>query len=74
VEDLKISPDCSLVALGAHQGNQDVQILSVSKDDIKSKLIIKARISSALTHLDWSDDSSTIIINSQAYELLFFSV
>jgi hypothetical protein len=28
-------------------------------------------LSSALTHLDWSLDSQTIVLNSQAYELFF---
>ena len=30
-------------------------------------------LSSALTHLDWSQDSQTIVLNSQAYELMFIN-
>ena len=31
-------------------------------------------LSSALTHLDWSQDSASLVINSQANELMFFDV
>jgi len=31
-------------------------------------------LSSALSHLDWSQDSSSLVINSQANELMFFSL
>lgn len=32
------------------------------------------KISSSLTHLDWSVDSSCVVINSQAYELMWLDV
>jgi hypothetical protein len=31
-------------------------------------------LTSALSHLDWSQDSSSLVINSQANELMFFSL
>jgi hypothetical protein len=71
---LKISPDSKLVAFGAHGGNFNIEIMEVSKKGVKKKTHINARVSSAINHLDWSSDSEYILINSQALELLIFSV
>lgn len=34
----------------------------------------KLKVTSALLSVDWSDDSSTIIVVSEAYEILFYNL
>jgi hypothetical protein len=75
IEDIKISPDNQWVAFGTHDGRSHLEIGKISKT---AKGITFAKhvskdlaLSSALTHLDWSLDSQTIVLNSQAYELMF---
>ena len=74
VEDVKISPDSKFIAFGAHGGNFNIEVLEGGKKGLKKKSVINARVSSAITHLDWSSDSNYLVVNSQALELLFFSV
>ena len=74
IEDLKISPDSKMCAFGAHGGNFHMQILNCGRNKLENKCVINTRISSALIHLDWCTDNSTIVINSQAYELMWFDV
>ena len=81
IQELKISPNSSLVAFGAHCGIgksfSKLQILSVEKsvkEPLKNYCIIDPKITSALTHLDWSNDNDTLVINSLAYELKYISV
>lgn len=66
IEDLKISPDSSMVAFGTHGGLSKVDIVQITDNGKKLKPMsaINTNISSALTHLDWSTDSSTVVINS----------
>ena len=74
IEDLKLSPNSQMAALGAHGWNFNIEVVSVSNSSIKAYKTINGRISSALLHLDWSSDSQFLIVNSQAYELMFYSV
>jgi microtubule-associated protein-like 6 len=74
IQDIKFSPDSSLIAFGAHGGASKVEIVSVTAGKIVKKCVINAGLTSALTHLDWSVDGSLLAVNSQAYELKFVSV
>jgi len=75
IEDIKVSPDNTMVAFGAHGGASPIEIMSVQNNRKLTKLKkINAGLTSALLHLDWSTDSNIILVNSQAYELLFISV
>lgn len=75
VEDVKISPQSDMVVFGTHGGLSRVELCGVSDSGRKLQLLkaINVGISSALTHLDWSMDNSSIVINSQAYELMFIN-
>lgn len=58
IEDIKISPDNSMVAFGTHGGASRVEIGRVDSRRKLSKLAsVTTGISSALSHLDWSIDS-----------------
>ena len=74
IEDLKISPNSSMVAFGAHAGASNVEIMTINVNKLQTKGMIKAGLTSALTHIDWSSDGEYLVINSQAYELKFASV
>jgi microtubule-associated protein-like 6 len=74
IEDLKFSPDSSKLAFGAHGCASKVEVFAVESGKLIKHCIINAGLTSALTHLDWSVDGSTLIVNSEAYELKFVSV
>ena len=77
IQEMKISPDNEYVAYGSHGGVSKVEILKVVENDakpLKSYCIIDPRFTSSLTHLDWSEDSSNIVVNSLAFELKFLSL
>ena len=74
IEDLKIAPGGGLVAVGTHGGASNIEIFAVGNNKLSSKGIIKAGLTSALTHLDFSSDGEYLVVNSQAYELKFCSV
>jgi len=78
IQELKISPDCKYVAYGAHGGVSKVEILNVNPDSAKNNLtqygILNPRFTSALTHLDWSQDSNFVVCNSLAFELKFLNI
>ena len=74
IEDIKFSPDGSLVAFGAHGGASKVEVMGVQGSKLTKVSTINAGLTSALTHLDWSVDGSLVAVNSQAYELKFVSV
>ena len=74
IEDIKFSPDGSHVAFGAHGGASKVEIMGIQGSKLTKACTIMAGLTSALTHLDWSVDSSLLAVNSQAYELKFVSV
>lgn len=74
VEDIKFSPDDRFVAFGHHGGVSKVIIYKMKNSKLSLYGSINAGLTSALLHLDWSKDSSEIVINSQAYELKFVNV
>lgn len=76
IEDIKISPDSTKVAFGAHVPASHVEVWDIISDGFKLGKVnqINAGLNSGLTHLDWSMDSQNIIINSANYELKFISV
>ena len=75
IEDIKISPDGTKVAFGAHVPASHVEVWDVAEGFKLGKgMTINAGLNSGLTHLDWSMDSQSIIINSVNYELKFISI
>jgi len=75
IEDLKISPDNKLVAFGTHGGRSFIDLVSVIDGKKLQKIISKDMgLSSALLHLDWAQDSQSIMFVSQGYELLWMDV
>jgi WD40 repeat protein len=68
VQDLKFSPDGTMLAVGSHDAVIDVY----NAQTLKLVSRIKKH-SSAITHLDWSLDSLYLHSTCQAYELLYFS-
>lgn len=67
LQDVKFSPDGALLAVGSHDAFIDVYTVP------QFKLLAKIKKhSSAITHLDWSTDSTHLHSTCQAYELLFF--
>ena len=59
------------MAFGAHGGASHLEIWSIEGNKFGKQWVVNAGITSALLHLDWSSDSSCIILDSEAYELEF---
>ncbi|KAL4483877.1 hypothetical protein ABPG72_006252 [Tetrahymena utriculariae] len=75
IEDIKISPDGTQVAFGAHGGASKLEIVKVEGGQkFGSSFEINCGLTSALLHVDWSVDSTVCVVNSQAYELKFVSI
>lgn len=74
IEDIKFSPDSTKIAFGAHGCASKVEIFGVENEKLVKMFQINAGLTSALTHLDWSIDSSLVCVNSEAYELKFVSI
>lgn len=74
VEDIKFSPDDNYLAYGHHGGISLVVVYKVKHSKLSLYGKIRAGLTSALLHLDWSKDSSALVVNSQAYELKFVNV
>lgn len=66
VEDLKISPDNQYVCFGTHGGLSKLEVIQIKKNGQQMKRIksVNLGLSSALTHLDWTLDASTVLVNS----------
>ena len=73
IEDLKIAPDSSTIALGAHAGASKLELIKIKNGKLCKGRAYNIGFTSALTHLDWSKDSDFIVANSQAYELYWAS-
>lgn len=72
IEDIKFSPDNTKFAFGTHGGLSLIELVNVDANGKISKgKAIDVKMTSALTHLDWSADSSYIVANSQAYEIFW---
>ena len=67
VQELKFSPDGTMLAVGSH----DNAIYLVTVPNFQKKYSMKKH-SSFITHLDWSEDGSSLHSNCGAYELLFW--
>jgi len=65
-----------MVAFGTHGGLSKIELVSVADGGSKLTTIsaVNVGMSSALTHLDWSADSQAVVVNSQAYELMWLNV
>jgi len=75
VEDIKISPNCSMIAFGTHGGPSKLELAKILEGGkLQQMPPFNTGITSALTHLDWSLDSSVVVVNSQAYELYWVNV
>jgi hypothetical protein len=66
VEDVKIAPNSQTVVFGTHGGLSKVEIVKVLDNGKKLHKVaaVNLGISSALTHLDWSTDSNSVVLNS----------
>jgi echinoderm microtubule-associated protein-like 6 len=73
IQDIKFSPDGKMVAFGAHGGASHVELWTVEGDKFGSGKVVNAGLTSALLSVDWSKDSDTLAVVSQAYELKFIS-
>lgn len=76
VEDVKIAPNSKMIAFGTHGGLSKVELINVLDNGrtLQKLASVNMGISSALTHLDWSTDSNTIVLNSQGYELMWLDI
>jgi WD40 repeat protein len=75
LEDIKFSPDSTMIAFGTHGGLSKIEFVNVAANGSISKgKVVEVGMTSALTHLDWSSDSRTIVCNSQAYEIFWINV
>lgn len=65
IEDIKFSPDGTKIAYGYHGGLSPVEIVEVtSQMKLKKVATCKVGLTSALSHLDWSQDGETLMVNS----------
>jgi hypothetical protein len=63
-----------MFAFGTHGGLSKIEIVNVDgKGKITKGRVIDPKMSSALTHLDWSVDSEIIVCNSQGCEIFWVS-
>lgn len=75
IEDIKFSPDGQYIAYGYHGGTSPMEIVQVtSQKKLKKHATCNVGLTSALSHLDWSQDGQLVMVNSQANELMFISV
>ena len=76
IEEIKFSPDSTMVAFGAHGGASKLEILYLNNEKLekRDRNVFGIGLTSALLHLDWSIDSSAIVTNSQAYEIRWVNV
>jgi WD40 repeat protein len=65
-----------MVVFGTHGGLSKIELVKVTENGKKLQKIaaVNLGISSAVTHLDWTTDSNSVVINSQAYELMWLDV
>lgn len=68
IDELKFSPDGAYLAVGSH--DQVVDVYDIKKGFVKLSRCVGH--SSTITHIDWAADSSVLMSNCQAYELLHF--
>jgi WD40 repeat protein len=71
VDDVKFSPDGSLLAASSHSGT--IEIFQ-KKDDAWTNIGTCKGHSSAVTHIDWSEDGKVLQSDSESYEHLFWDM
>lgn len=75
VEDIKISPDGTKAAFGTHGGLSKVELLNIGAGgELTKGRTVNLALTSALSHLDWVSDNSAIVLNTQAYELMWMDI
>jgi len=76
IEDIKISPNNTMIAFGVRKGASRVEIMKVNEkgDSLSKCYFINVGFTAGLTHIDWDATSSYLMINSQACELKFVNV
>lgn len=63
------------MAFGAHGGASHLEVWNIEYPKFaKAGTKIQVGITSALTSLDWSTDSTVVVVNSGAYELKYVDV
>ena len=76
ITDVKIAPNCQLIAYGALNGASPIEIMKVKENgqDLAILKQINIGLSTPLLHQDWDATSSTLIVNSKGYDLLYVNV
>lgn len=77
ISDIKVSPNNMQIAFGTGAaGPSHVEVLKVSEKgtDLQKMKIIDIGLSGALIHLDWDSQSTTLVTNSAAFELVYVNV
>ena len=76
IEDLKYSPNCQLLAFGAHGCPSPIEIVLVQEEPpaLQKFAVIPAGLTNSLLHLDWSANSAFLALNSEGYDLKFLNV
>lgn len=65
IEDIKFSPTGQHIAYGNHGGLSPLEIVEVTaQKKLKKYCSANIGLTSALSHLDWSQDGETLMINS----------
>ena len=72
VEEIKVSPNGNLIALGGHNKGKLVEIIKYSNEKLERLKTFEE--TSSILHIDWNTDSSIISTNSQSYELNFYNI
>jgi WD40 repeat protein len=72
---VKVSPDGSRCVFGTHGGLSYIEIVGIDSSGNLSYLKkLSKNLTSALLHVDWTSDGTSIVVNSQSYDLQFFDV
>ena len=75
IQEIKISPNNKFVAYSAHGSSFKIEILNINPDKTFSLYaVVNARVTSAITHLDWSINSDFLVVNTLSLEIKFISV
>lgn len=74
MEEIKFSPNGELAVYGTHGKSQIIEFLKVEGSSVSKLNSFNSGITSALLHADWSRSSDAISINTQAAELLMYTI
>jgi hypothetical protein len=73
----RFSPDNNYVAYGHHGYDTDLELIRIDPETgeiISGKKSARAQHASAVNHIDWSQDSQTILCTNTGYEIRAFTV